>query len=73
MVQTLDRLITVAELAVRAARAAKALRSAGNNESAMVLEQECTALCKQIVATQKRRRANARKARSQTRIGGRFA
>lgn len=72
MVTALSRIITVAELAVRAAKAAKALRTAGSNESAQVLETECSRLCKSIVQSAQRRRRAAARARSQSRSGGRF-
>lgn len=61
---TIERLVSVGEAAVRAAKAAKALRANGNAEAAMALEAECTRTCKAIVQTAARRRAAAAKARA---------
>lgn len=73
MVMALEKLLTVAEIAARAAVAVRALRKAGQNEAASVLEQECNAACKRIVQTSRRRRAAASRARNQGRsASGKF-
>jgi len=61
-------LVTLAETAVRAAKAVSDLRKTGNPEAAAVLETECTRACKAIVKSAARRRAGATKARKQTRM-----
>lgn len=73
MVASVENLIRVAELAVRAGQAVKALRKNGNNEAADVIEKECTAGCKKIVSVARGRRRRASRARKQNRsTGGRF-
>lgn len=73
MVASVENLIRVAELAVRAGQAVKALRRNGNAEAANILEKECTAACKKIVSVARGRRRNAARARRQLRgNGGRF-
>lgn len=74
MVASLENLIRVAEIAVRAGQAVRALRKNGNEEAARVLETECTAACKQIVGVAKRRRASAARASKAARDNsGRFS
>lgn len=74
MVASLENLIRVAEIAVRAGSAVKALRKNGNEEAAMVIEKECNAACKKIVSVARGRRTRAVRARRQQRgNGGRFA
>ena len=72
MVMAIERLLTAAEIAVRAAKAVKQLRDTGNQGAAAVLETECNRACRAIVQTAARRRAAAARARKQTRSGGRF-
>lgn len=73
MVASLENLLRVAEIAVRAGSAVKALRKNGNSEAAAVIEKECTAACKKIVSVARGRRAGANRARKQLRgTGGRF-
>lgn len=73
MVASLENLIRVAEVAVRAGQAVKALRKNGNPEAAAVIEKECNAACKKIVSVARGRRRNAARARKQLRgNGGRF-
>ena len=73
MVTSVENLIRVAELAVRAGQAVKALRKNGSNEAADVIERECNAACKKIVSVARGRRRRATRARSQQRSGsGRF-
>jgi len=73
MVANLENLIRVAEIAVRAGQAVKALRKNGNPEAAAVIEKECNAACKKIVSVARGRRRQATRARKQLRSnGGRF-
>lgn len=73
MVASLENLIRVAEIAVRAGQAVKALRKNGNPEAAAVIEKECNAACKRIVSVARGRRARGNRARKQLRgNGGRF-
>ncbi len=73
MVASVENLIRVAELAVRAGQAVKALRKNGSNEAADVIEKECNAACKKIVSVARGRRRRATRARSQQRnSNGRF-
>ncbi len=73
MSTAISRLLMAAELAARGAQLVQQLRKAGNNEAASVLEAECTAACKQIVAIARRRRAAASRARKARRdLSGRF-
>lgn len=73
MVANLENLIRVAEIAVRAGQAVKALRKNGNPEAAAVIEKECNAACKRIVSVAKGRRRRANTARKQNRgNSGRF-
>lgn len=73
MVMAIQKILTAAEIAVRAAQAVQALRKTGNNEAALVLEAECNRACKAIVQVARRRRAAAARARAQTRQGGQFS
>lgn len=73
MVASVENLIRVAELAVRAGQAVKALRKNGSNEAADVIEKECNAACKKIVGVARNRRRRSNRAKRQVRgIGGRF-
>lgn len=72
MVMALERLIAVAELAFRAAKAVKALQSSGNGPAAAVLQAECDRACASIVAAAKRRRTSSHRARNRVRVSGRF-
>jgi len=66
-------LVSLAETAVRAAKAVSDLRKTGNTEAATVLETECTRACKAIVRTAARRRSASHRARKQTKNSqGRF-
>lgn len=74
MVANLENLIRVAEIAVRAGQAVKALRKNGNAEAATVIEKECNAACKRIVSVARGRRSRATRARKQNRgNSGRFS
>jgi len=72
MVMALEKILTVAEIAARAAKAVGALRKAGQNSAASVLEQECNRACKAVVRVAASRRSAAKRARSQMRSGGKF-
>lgn len=73
MVASLENLIRVAEIAVRAGQAVKALRKNGNAEAASVIEKECNAACKRIVSVARGRRRRGNQARRQQRGStGRF-
>jgi len=69
----LDKLMMVAEGAVRAGKLVKELRKNGQNGAADMLEQECDRLCKSVVSTARRRARNAKKAAAKPRsASGRF-
>lgn len=61
---SLDRIIQAGELALRAAKAAKALRQAGNPQAARALETECNRICSSITKAAQNRRAAAARARA---------